>query len=69
MTSMAEEAGIDVWRCEFCDKRVRKDRRYSMGLDGMRAHPKCVEAYLRRERVADRREAREMAALIGNKRA
>ena len=54
--SLAENAGIDVWRCEFCDRRVRKDRPYVTGLDGMHAHKKCVAGYLTRELAADLRE-------------
>ena len=57
--SFAEIAGFDVWRCEFCDKKVRKDRPHIIGMDGMRVHKPCVEAYVERERAADRREYRE----------
>lgn len=62
--SLAESAGLDVWRCEFCDRKVRKDRPHVTGLDGMRAHKTCVEAYRKRERAADRREAREYRAWL-----
>ena len=48
VASLAEDAGIDVWRCEFCERKVRRDRPYVTGLDGMRAHKKCVAALLGR---------------------
>lgn len=46
--SLAADAGIDVWRCEFCERKVRKDRPHVVGLDGMRAHLKCVDDFLGR---------------------
>lgn len=61
--TLAETAGLDVWRCEFCDKKVRKDRPYFTAMDGMRAHNACVDRYRKRERAADRREAAELARM------
>lgn len=43
--SLAKDAGLDVWLCEFCDRRVKPDEPHIVGLDGMRAHKLCVEAY------------------------
>ena len=58
--SMAEQAGIDVWLCEFCDQRVRKDRPHFTAMDGQRCHDACVMAYRKRERAADLRESRRL---------
>lgn len=57
--SMAEDAGIDVWRCEFCDRKVGASGDYIVGLDGMRAHRRCVSAFRRRQEAADRSEYRD----------
>lgn len=43
--SLAAQAGIDTFVCEFCDRRVKPDEPHIVGLDGMRAHKLCVEAY------------------------
>lgn len=43
--TLAGQAGINLWECEFCEQPVRKTDNYVQGLDGMRAHRTCVEKY------------------------
>jgi hypothetical protein len=43
--SLAEEAGIDTTRCEFCGEPLDDSRPWRRGLDGCGAHESCLKAY------------------------
>ena len=43
--TLAGQAGLDLWTCEFCEQPVRKTDDYIQGLDGMRAHRSCVKRW------------------------
>ena len=43
MGTLAEDAGLDITICEFCEKKVKTGQRAVQGLDGMWAHEACLK--------------------------
>lgn len=44
--SLAEQSGMDVSRCEFCDELLDDSQSWKRGLDGAGAHLDCIDGYL-----------------------
>ena len=41
--SLAEQSGMDVSRCEFCDELLDGSKSWKRGRDGAGAHHDCIE--------------------------
>lgn len=47
LSHLAEDSGMDVSRCEFCDKALDERKVWRRGIDGAGAHKTCIAEALR----------------------